>query len=104
MRNLISRKEDRAAWPDDVITRYLTVGEAVVDLHTKRFTTQWDYRGAPYAATTPYEVNGFNWRCLGCGTYGREGDTYNDPGYRDLSKARGAAQEHAEKCRAIPRP
>ncbi|WP_068922227.1 hypothetical protein [Planobispora rosea] len=92
------------AWPDGVIIRYLNVGGATVDLHRKRYTTQWSYRGAPYAADTPYEVEGYNWRCLGCDAYGREGDTYNDPGYRDLSKTRDAAQEHAERRRAIPRP
>ncbi|WP_433382660.1 hypothetical protein [Streptosporangium sp. CA-115845] len=93
-------------WPEGVITRYLTVGGATVDLHSHRFTAKWSYRGAPYAASPDqrYEVGGFNWRCLGCDAYGREGDTYNEPGYRALDEARESAQEHAERCRAISRP
>ncbi|GAA0969627.1 hypothetical protein GCM10009555_017100 [Acrocarpospora macrocephala] len=92
----------KAAWPADVLIRFVNVGGAAVDLHSLRFATKWDYRGAPYAATTPYEMDGFNWRCLGCKEYGREGDTYNDPGYGDLREAREAAQQHAERCRATP--
>jgi hypothetical protein len=88
----------------DVVIRFLTLGGAPVELHTARFTTRFDYRGAPYATPQPYEVDGFNWRCTGCTAYGREGDTYNDPGYRKLGEARSAANEHAETCRAMPKP
>lgn len=101
---MIGTEKTTPAWPDDVVVRYLTVGGATVDLHRKRFTTTFSHRGAPYAADKPYEVDGFNWRCLGCGVYGREGDSYHDPGYRSLPEARDVAQGHAEKCRAIPRP
>lgn len=90
------------ASPDGVIARYRTAGGATVALHPTRFTTKWDYRGAPYAATTPYEVGGWNWRCLGCGEYGREGDSYNDPGFCELREARADAQVHAEKRCAMP--
>jgi hypothetical protein len=88
---------------DDVVIRLLGLGGAIVELHRTRFTTTWSSSGPPCAAHTPYEVDGFNWRCLGCDAYGREGDTYNDPGYRDFGKARNAAQEHAAQCRAMPK-
>jgi len=75
-----------------------TRGGAPVLLYHHRFVTRFDYRGAPYAAEMPYEVDGFQWRCLGCGTYGHEGDTYRDDGYRRLVEAREAANEHAAGC------
>ncbi|MFI0915293.1 hypothetical protein [Streptomyces abikoensis] len=86
------------------IMRFLTQGGAPVDLRPARFTTRFDYRGAPYAADKPYEIDGFNWHCTGCTSYGREGDTYNDPGYRSLEEARTKANAHAEKCRSVVLP
>ena len=87
---------------DAIISRFETLGRATVELHTKRFTTTFSHRGAPYAADTPYEVDGWNWRCLGCAAYGREGDTYHDPGFRDLRQARADANGHAGDCRSKP--
>ncbi|MGJ6967884.1 hypothetical protein ACSDR0_38845 [Streptosporangium sp. G11] len=101
---MTSTSSPLAPWPKDVIIRFLNQGGATVDLYPVRFTTKWNYRGAPYAATHGYEVNGYSWSCLGCGVHARQGDTYNDPGYRDLSEARQSAQGHAEICRGIPRP
>lgn len=86
----------------DVIARFATLGGAPVELHTMRFTTTFDYRGAPFAANGPYEVDGYNWRCRGCAAYGREGDSYNDPGFRHLSEARTEANAHAGECRSLP--
>lgn len=96
--------ETGSEWPADVIARFVNHGGALVDLHRARFTTRWRPSGPPYAAHRPYEVDGFNWRCLGCAAYGREGETYYDPGFRAMDEARAGAQEHAENCRAIPRP
>ncbi|MFI0425101.1 hypothetical protein [Spongiactinospora sp. 9N601] len=90
--------------PADVITRFLNLGGSVTELHRTRFTTRWTYSGPPYAAASPYEINGYTWRCLGCAAYGREGDDYNDPGWRKLHEARQDAQDHAAYCRAMPRP
>jgi hypothetical protein len=88
----------------DVITRFISVGEAIVELHSVRFTTHWTYSGPPFAADKPYVIDGFNWRCLGCGEYGREDETYDDPAYREATEARTEAQAHAAACRALPVP
>lgn len=91
-----------ATLSDDVVARFENISGALVELHTARFLTNWTYAGPPNAADLPYEVDGWNWRCLGCHEYGREGETYYDPGFRKLSEARSEAQEHAERCRAVP--
>jgi hypothetical protein len=91
-------------WPASLVARFVNVGGAMVDLHRQRFTTTFDYRGAPYAADKPYQINGYNWTCGGCGAYGREGDTYHDPGFRSEQDARKDANDHASACRATPRP
>jgi hypothetical protein len=101
---MFRQKTTTAVWPEGVIARFVNHGGALVDLHHKRFTTRWRPEGPPFAAHKPYKVDGYNWRCLGCTAYGREGDTYNDPGYRDMNEARAKAQEHADLCRALPRP
>jgi hypothetical protein len=93
---------DNSARPDEVIARFVNLGGAVVELHTARFMTHWTYAGPPHAAVQDYEVDGWNWRCLGCAAYGRESDTYKDPGFRKLAEARSEAQQHAAMCRAIP--
>ncbi|MGV2914709.1 hypothetical protein [Streptomyces alfalfae] len=93
------------AWPDDVIARYLTVaGEALADptIATEVIEHRDDYDTA---------------RCTPCGSTA----SYSMETARLLAKKRGAdpgflgprepsrlawqwAQEHAEKCRALPRP
>lgn len=67
-------------WPDDVVARYLTVAGATVDLTGDAL----DAAGA----------------CTGCKT------TFADSAWRagNRARARQWAQEHAEKCRALPRP
>ncbi|MFG1619533.1 hypothetical protein ACGFI3_42845 [Nonomuraea wenchangensis] len=87
---------------ESVVARFVNVGGALVELHTARFLTHWTYSGPPNGADKPYEVNGWNWRCRGCAAFGREGETYYDPGFRKLGEARDEAQRHAEQCRAIP--
>ncbi|MFJ7238235.1 hypothetical protein ACIQWB_14030 [Streptomyces olivaceus] len=91
------------AWPAGVLSRFLTVGGSTVDLRQTRFITRWN-GCPPFAAAEPYEIDGFQWTCVGCGAYGREGDTYHDPNFRKSKEARDDAQAHAEKCRALPRP
>lgn len=80
------------AWPDGVIARYLTAGGATVDItRTNEIEDQ-------HTST-----------CLGCGHTDK---TYDPARYHLLderaawaeARARDHAQEHAEKCRAIPRP
>lgn len=89
---------------NDVIARFATLGGAPVELHTARFTTQFTHRGAPYGADKPYEIDGYNWRCLGCAAYGREGDTYHDSGFRELGQARADANKHAGECHSALAP
>lgn len=87
----------------EVINRYANRVGAIVELHTARFTTKWTYQGPPMAAATPYEVDGYNWRCLGCKRYGRQDETYYDPGFRDRREAEDDAQKHArDVCTALP--
>jgi hypothetical protein len=86
----------------EVITRYANRAGAVVELHTARFTTHWTNAGPPYGANTPYEVDGYNWRCLGCKRYGRQNETYYDPGFQKLEEAQDGAQGHANDCSALP--
>ncbi|WP_187368119.1 hypothetical protein [Nonomuraea terrae] len=96
--------EQAEDWPTTLVARFVTLGGAMVDLDRQRFTTTFDHRGAPYGASKPYEIDGYNWRCHGCGSYGREGDTYHDPGFRREQEAREDANDHAGMCRAVPRP
>ena len=89
---------------NDVIAWFTTLGGATVELHTARFTTTFDYRGAPYAADRPYQIDGYNWRCLGCAAYGREDESYDDPGFRRKNEARDDASKHAGECRSATAP
>ncbi|WP_411121288.1 hypothetical protein [Streptomyces sp. x-19] len=70
----------QSTWPEGVIARYLTAGGATVDLTGSK-----------------YDASG---SCGGCQ------QTFSGSGYvsRWLSVARSWAQDHAEKCRAMPRP
>ena len=87
---------------NDVLMRFLTQGGATVELYSTRFVTRWR-GGPPFAAATPYEINGFQWKCAGCGAYGREGETYDDPNYRTEKEAREAANGHAGACWSMPK-
>ncbi|KMS81805.1 hypothetical protein ACH49_01350 [Streptomyces leeuwenhoekii] len=99
-----------ADWPEGVIARYLTVGGATVDVRTHRFTTRYTGQGRPYVGNEDYEVDGFTWACFGCDATGAtDGRNYIRLDYgRYLPTERGEvrqdAQEHAERCRALPRP
>jgi hypothetical protein len=66
-------------WPDGVIARYLTVAAATVDL-----------RPQPRNEKTHAYAD-----CTGCGLHIHWART---------EYVREYAQEHAEKCRALPRP
>ena len=91
------------AQPDNTIARFLTLGGATVRMYPTRFITRWA-GGPPFAAAKPYEISGFQWECDGCGAYGREGETYQDRNYRRQAEARTEANEHANTCRAMPKP
>lgn len=77
------------AWPKGVIARYLTdAGRALADP-----TITVDLNVNPNLA-------GVLGVCQGCLTTFDESNYYG----RDLGTGRHWAQEHAEKCRALPKP
>lgn len=80
--------ERQSAWPEGVIARYLTdAGKALGD---RSMTVDIINRGSD-------DIDG---RCHGCE------ETFEDSPYitNDLMTMRHWAQEHAEKCRAMPKP
>ena len=90
-------------WPEGVIARYLTVGGATVDL--MRTNDPAAESATPWDATRAH--------CAGCGT--REAESWGTRPHGTLISITGAerfatravrnwAQEHAEQCRAMPRP
>ncbi|WP_326768836.1 hypothetical protein OG978_33710 [Streptomyces sp. NBC_01591] len=84
-------------WPEAVIARYLTVGGATVDLTHDTL----------YLSDT--EPNVSVARCGGCAAFrnvewGARTDRYSNGSNWADSDARTWAQEHAEKCRALPKP
>lgn len=93
------------AWPEGVVARYLTVagsalGREDLAVDVEILTTVDD--GDPYAARAT---------CRGCPAW-KDEDYALYRNYRDeAARARAAegdarswAQEHAERCRAMPRP
>src|SRR5690606_20137778 len=59
----------------DVVMQFLTQGGATVELHQQARTVNWQY-GQPGFLIGNGETrvsNGFNWRCLGCGSIGGGG-------------------------------
>lgn len=85
-------------WPEGVLARYLTVGGATVDVIEDQpgETTVAKCTGCPI-------VQGFNWtRASGAHFNGTYRET-QDP-EQATADARTWAQDHAEKCRAMPKP
>lgn len=92
---------------DDIVMRFLTQGGAVVEVRTCRFRTRYTVKGRPYISDEYREVNGSNWRCLGCGKQGdAAGYSYQAEPYLpdEADKARDDANGHAAGCRAMPKP
>ncbi|MEU8926681.1 hypothetical protein AB0D10_38130 [Kitasatospora sp. NPDC048545] len=91
-------------WPANVLTRYVNLGGAHVDLITRRFATRYTWQGRPYVGDEAREVDGFVWECRGCDTRGGYG--YDREPYlpNERGEATAAANDHASACRAIPRP
>lgn len=85
------------AWPDGVVARYVTVGGATVDITDDRHR---DYIGA----TCTGERCGWQERtCLEGMTYDTNEET-QARFERWLPTSQRGAQEHAEVCRAMPKP
>lgn len=86
---------------DPVAMQFRTRGGAVVALHQHTFTTRTDQHGTWTGRLR--QVDGFNWRCLGCDTVGRDSST-DLAGYGTVSAARDHANGHAATCWSMPRP
>ena len=82
----------QTAWPEGVIARYLSVGGATVDVRNVAVS-------AGTAACSGCQESEFFWRvtadCMGGPEHARE---------MNAEDARHWAQDHAETCRAMPRP
>ncbi|MBW1603415.1 hypothetical protein JJV70_15145 [Streptomyces sp. JJ66] len=84
-------------WPEGVIARYVTVGGATVDLTHDTLTAN---------DTAPNVTSA---QCGGCPAYRNyewrpRADRFDNGSTWADSDARPWAQEHAERCRAMPRP
>lgn len=90
-----------------VLMQFRTQGGAVVELRAHRFRTNYTWKGRPYVGDEYYDVDGYNWRCLGCDKQGnaRAYSTLSEP-YLPMEddKARDDANKHAATCRAMPKP
>ncbi|MFJ7269396.1 hypothetical protein ACIQV3_22590 [Streptomyces sp. NPDC099050] len=88
----------------DPIMQFLTIGGAVVELRAHRFMTRYSWKGRPYVGDTQYETDGFRWSCLGCDKQGGPNIFEHDYLSTERDEARNDANDHAETCRAMPRP
>jgi hypothetical protein len=95
--------------PDNsnVVTRFLTHGGATVELRAKRFATRTHpVKGRPDVLDEPYQVDGYDWDCLGCGAGSQDRSYWDEQGYlpKEQREARDDANDHASVCRATPKP
>jgi hypothetical protein len=100
-----ARKPNTAS-ADANTMRFLTAGGATVELRTKRFSTRTHpAKGRPYVVDEPYQVDGYDWDCLGCGAGSRDRSFWDEQGYLpdQQSQARDDANDHASACRAMPK-
>jgi hypothetical protein len=94
---------------NDVVMRFLTQGDATVELHQQTRTVNYRY-GQPGYLLPDGETrvsDGYNWRCLGCGAIGGGGRYGMGARHFDagqLSECRDEANTHATACRSMPRP
>ncbi len=89
---------------EPAVMRFLTLGGAIVAVQP---TTLQHYR--EHGDDGPVEwfpVPGHRWDCLGCDMGGTSSDTdsVEVAARSSLNQCRKAANEHAEKCRAMPKP
>lgn len=89
---------------DSVLMWFLTQGGATIELHRQdreMRTDLWGHIIIPEGETRT--SHGFNWRCLGCDAVGRHlSDSHYDE--YEPRESRRDANDHASKCRAMPRP
>lgn len=91
---------------DPVAMRFLTQGGATVELRAQTFRKPYNSRqddGGRWVHDWR-DANGFNWRCLGCDTVGRRFHTLRAYDESEPDESRRDANDHAEKCRAMPHP
>lgn len=95
--------------PDAVVIRFLTVGGATVELLKHSFATRYLPKGRPHASHDERDVDGYRWKCLGCGDNGyrtQNGIPFGDSQYlpNEFHEARTDANQHANTCRSMPKP
>lgn len=92
-----------------VVMQFLTQGGATVELHHQTRTVNY-LPGQPGHLMSDGEKrvsNGYNWRCLGCGSIGGGGRYGMGARHFDeyqLPECRDEANTHATACRAMTRP
>lgn len=84
-----------------VVMRFLTHGGATVQLHSQTFRKAFPRRDEDGEWTFDRrDAQGFNWRCTGCHTVGKDySGAYDEHRPRD---SREDANAHAGTCRAMP--
>ncbi|WP_372344704.1 hypothetical protein [Streptomyces sp. KL116D] len=93
----------------NVLMRFLTQGGATVELHRQERRVRTRMGASSYLLPNDETrvSNGFNWRCLGCDSNGGRGRYGLGDGHFDETQqndARDEANDHAERCRAMPKP
>ena len=91
------------------VMRFLTLGGATIELHRQTRTVNYlpGQPGYLMGGGEKRVSDGFNWRCLGCGSIGGGGrygfgDNHFDETYP--RESRDEANTHASTCRAMPKP
>lgn len=97
----------RTAWPEGVVARYLTVGGGTVDLieQSGYYTTDksTETHAACSACPAKHTVE-WGWDCS-ANQYGNpQPDSFDEGGRYATPAVREWAQDHAETCRAMPKP
>ncbi|MFF4777655.1 hypothetical protein ACFY05_32990 [Microtetraspora fusca] len=101
---MFNKRNETEPWPEGVVARCITAGATTVDVYETTFKTGYDAHGK-WLGGERREVDGFNWRCLGCNEVGKADESYYiGKGYRDQREAKNEAQTHANGCSFLPRP
>lgn len=96
--------QEATAPPESPLMRFLTLGDAVVEVRRHTFRTRYTRRGYAPVNDDYRDCDGYQWQCLGCGGTSEHNDAY-DPGYLacEERQARDDANGHAGTCRSMPK-
>ncbi|MEV0446146.1 hypothetical protein AB0I84_37385 [Streptomyces spectabilis] len=93
----MNESRDLAVWPEGVLARFLTVAGATVDL-------SYESDSATIAAACTGELCGWTARTDTRGLYSDTPEQERKRFADWLPVAKKRAQDHAERCRLLPRP